>query len=291
MNMALQLQKNLVDEICKAAKLPQKAIIKRMLFSMLHHPVGRFSELIANTDFKIKENGFVQAANYAISQLTHSVEAIGHEKIPNEGPILIASNHPGTFDGLAIVSKMPRDDIKIVISGIPFFKNLPNANQHFIYSTQDSFTRMETIRKSISHLIDGGALLIFPSGRLDPDPAVFNNAEENIEFWSKSIELILSRVSNCRLILAITSNVITNDYLKHPVTMLFKKKHERRRIIEFFQVIKQMHSGDPNPISPRITFLTENRQYGIFLPDPPLSMYDIKQSVIALLRYHNKLFY
>ena len=95
-------------------------------------------------------------------------KVIGAETLPKEGPLLIASNHPGAYDSLVISSQIPRDDLKIISSDIPFVKKLPETSKHMIFSTHDPHDRMSAARKAIRHLKDGGALLIFARATMDP---------------------------------------------------------------------------------------------------------------------------
>jgi hypothetical protein len=263
LDLVSQIRSDILEEVYKAAKIPRSILMRGALRPLLNKPVQRFSEFIANVDGLIKEKGFVFAAQQAILKLSDEVQAAGQEFIPRTGPVIVASNHPGTYDGFAIVSKLPRNDIKLVVSGIPFFKNLPTASNYLIFSTLDTFVRMNAIRKSIRHLEAGGMLVIFPSGRIDPDPSILPDAEKSFDKWSRSIELFIRKVPQSRLVLTITSGVLTGEFINHPFTKFFKNDHERRRIMEFMQVIKQMGLGKPVDLHPRITF------------DKPLSMGEI----------------
>ncbi len=56
---------------------------------------------------------------------------------------------------------------------------------------------MAAARSGIRHLQNGGALLLFGTGLIDPDPAVYPGAEKEIENWSPSIDLFLRHVPEC----------------------------------------------------------------------------------------------
>jgi 1-acyl-sn-glycerol-3-phosphate acyltransferase len=104
-----------------------------------------------------------------LSKIVSGLNIFGKETLPQEGPVLIASNHPGTYDGLAIAAAVQRQDLKIVASGNPFFRSLPNVREYFIYATRDTHVRMAAIRTALRHLQAGGALLIFPINRTGQD--------------------------------------------------------------------------------------------------------------------------
>lgn len=286
-----QLQRDIKEEIYKAVKIPKSLLIRKALNPLINLPTRRFSEFIADIDNMIRDNGFVDAARQAISRFCDDVVSIGEKNVPLSGPLIIASNHPGTYDGFAIISKMPRNDIKLIVSGIPFFRNLPNACEHLIYSTHDTFDRMEVLRKSVRHLKGGGALLIFPSGRIDPDPSVLPGARDGLSVWSRSVEIFMRKVPEANLLLTITSGVLSKKFINHPLTRFFSKGHERRRVMEFMQVIRQMIIKELLDLHPKVTFA-----------DPVLSRNILKHSDTSLnslvinkaqqlLDYHIERFY
>ena len=221
------------------------------------------------------ERGFSFAAKIALQELAGGAQSLGMDSIPQEGPLIIASNHPGTYDGFVIISNLERDDFKMMVSGIPFFQNLPHASKYLIYSTQDVRDRMEAIRRSIAHLEKGGALVIFPSGRLDPDPAILPGAGEALSAWSRSIEVFMRKVPRAKVVLGIVSGVLSREFISHPYTKLFRNGHERRRVMEFMQVIKQMVRGKPVSINPAVSFSAP-----IDAEDLPLENIDRMQDAI-----------
>ncbi len=250
-----RLQGDILEEIYKALRVPRSRIIRDVVRSTLSRPTHNFCMFIAAIDALVKQYGFRKAAQIALEKLSEGACSIGEESIPEKGPLLVASNHPGTYDGFAIVSRLPRNDTKIIVSGIPFFRNLPNAGYHLIFTSRDTHDRMNVIRKAIRHLQEGGSLLIFPSGRIDPDPSVFPNAENDLTRWSRSVEVFLKKVPHTKLILAMTSGVLSKDFIHHPLGMFFKKdSHERRRVMEFMQVIKQMVKDQPVNLRPKVSF-------------------------------------
>lgn len=286
-NLVSQIQRDILEEVYKAAKFPKIKALRSAVTPFFEKPTRRFGEFIAGVDALVRDRGFVFAARQALLRLSNEAQSVGEENIPSEGPLIIASNHPGTYDGFAIISRLPREDFKLVVSGIPFFRNLPNAGKHLIYATVDTFVRMNVIRSSIRHLESGGVLLIFPSGRIDPDPSIFPDAEENLHRWSRSIEVFMHKVPSAKLVLAITSGVLSPQFIHHPFTRLFKNDHERRRIMEFMQVIRQMVRGKPVELKPKVNFSKSisNRQFR------ESSAQFIFNKASSLLDEHMKTFY
>lgn len=192
-------------------------------------------------DEAIGRQGFQASAGEWINRWVSRINFIGEERIPEDQPLLIAANHPGTFDSLAMASILPRQDLKIVTAGNPFFRSLPNLRQHLIYATNDTFVRMATLRKALRHLGEGGSLLIFPSGRVDPDPDYFKpEAMQSLERWSDSLELLLRKVPQTRLVVAINSGFVAPEFLHNPLVRLHPVKQTRQKIAECYQVIQMV---------------------------------------------------
>ena len=286
-----QIRRDITFEIFRAAKIPDIKWLRNTISPIVREPVNNFSKLIVEFDTSIKENGFVHASNQLLKKLVDEVVATGQESIPATGPLIIASNHPGTYDGLAIISHLPRNDFRLIVSGIPFFQNLPNASKNLIFATHDISERMEVIRKSIRHLQGGGALLIFPSGRLDPDPSIYSNAGEGLKKWSRSIEVFLNKVPDAQLVLTIVSGVLSREYINHPLIKLFKNDHEQRRMMEFMQVIKQMAMGKPVELHPKVTFAKPIIQTDTADKNNRISGSAILENVMQLLNLHQEIFY
>jgi hypothetical protein len=253
--------------------------------------VNRFSKLIVEFDTSIRENGYVYASTQILKKLAGDVVVSGQEFIPATGPLIIASNHPGTYDGLAIISNLPRDDFRLIVSGIPFFQNLPNASKNLIFATHDTSDRMDVLRKSVRHLQGGGALLIFPGGRLDPDPSIYSDAGEGLKKWSRSIEIFLNKVPEAQLVLTIASGVFSGEFINHPLVKLFKNDHEQRRFMEFLQVIKQMALGKPVELHPKVSFAKPYRPTDLLNISDGFSEPSILQKATELIELHMNLYY
>jgi hypothetical protein len=120
-----------------------------------------------------------------------NVTTRGAENIPEAGPLLVVSNHVGAYDILVVPAQINRPDLKIISSDIHYLKSLPHACEHLIFLTDDPHDRMTATRAGIRHLQGGSALLLFGTGRIDPDPAFSAEAEKHLEKWSPSIDLFL----------------------------------------------------------------------------------------------------
>ncbi|MFT4939510.1 MAG: putative hemolysin [Paraglaciecola sp.] len=91
-------------------------------------------------------------------------------KIPKNGPVVIASNHPfGGIEGVILswVLGQVRPDLKVLANkGLKIF---PELEDYFIFTnplSENDPKNGPSLRTSLRHVKQGGALLIFPAGRV-----------------------------------------------------------------------------------------------------------------------------
>lgn len=249
------LTKEITIEILRAFGLPTSEVWQKYVGSWFKEPATRFSELFATFDHNIREFGIIEATRRLMPAFVEGATAYGVEKVPQEGPLLITGNHPGTVDGVSITANAARSDIKVVVGGMPFLMKLPSAQPYLIFTDRKSANvRANAVRQSIKHLEGGGAVLIFPTGQIDPDPAVLPGGLEALERWSRSIALMLRRVPETRLLTAITSGVLAEKFTKSPLTLLGRDGVGKRRIMEFIQVMRQLVFKEDLNLHPKVTF-------------------------------------
>ncbi len=250
------LTKEMVIESLGAFNFPRGEFWQNTVGRLFYRPARLFSEVFAKFDQDVANFGISEAAKRLLMVFADSSSAVGQENIPSEGPLLIASNHPGTIDGVSIVANAARDDIKVVVGGMPFLQKLPVAKHFTIVAERNatSSVRANTVRQSIRHLKNGGALLIFPSGQIDPDPAVLPGAREALDAWSRSIAIMLRQVPETHFMPVITSGVLHQKFTKSPFTFLKQDGVGKRRIMEYMQVIRQLVFKERLGLRPFITF-------------------------------------
>ncbi len=249
------MKAELLDEIIKALGVG-KSRLTRPLFEPLFAPAAqRFAEVAARFDNDVAAYGLRKAAGRLLPRFAREVQTHGEENVPGEGPLLVVSNHPGTIDVLVIAARLPRPDLKIVVSGgVPFFRSLKSTGEHLIFSGIDAIGKMNVIRSSIRHLQAGGAVLIFPNGGIDPDPSVMPGAPEAVETWSRSLDLMLRRVPSAQVLITAVSGVLAPRWVHSPLTWLRKGRRNRQKVAEFFQVIQQMLFPESLLVSPTVRF-------------------------------------
>jgi hypothetical protein len=248
------LRRYITDEIFIALGSSSDGWGRKLSWPIFWLPAHRFASLAAEVDAEIQEIGINEAAKRLLAGFVRSVDICGAENVPSQGPLLVASNHPGAYDSVAILSSLNRRDVKVIASGIPFLQGLPNLARHLVYVPDDAYGRMNALRAGIRHLEDGGALLIFPSGIVDPDPDIFPQAYQELSNWSQSVEIMLRRVPQTLLLLTIASGVLSPSWFRNPSTRLTQPGWTQRKLAEFLQVMQQLIFPHSVHLTPRISY-------------------------------------
>lgn len=251
---AEQLREKIIDQSFTAMGLSETGLARKLMRPIFRLPAGHFSQLAADFNQSVAEVGLCETSRRYLPDFIEKAEVRGTENIPAEGPLLIVSNHPGAFDGFVIASNLPRCDLKIVISGVPFVRAIPSMEGYLIYLDQETHQRMTVVRTMIRHLSQGGMLLIYPSGRVDPDPEFVSGARDALELWSPSLELVLRKVPQTQLVVTIASGVLALGWMRNPLVRALKQGWERQRLAEFFQTMQLMLFPGSLKFTPKVTF-------------------------------------
>lgn len=260
------LRKSITAEASKAAGFHPGSWQDRLFTALFWIPAQRFGRLGAEFDQHIAQDGLTSAMRWLLPKFASTVTAAGTENIPQDGPVLVVSNHPGAFDGVVITAQFQRDDIKVIISDVPFTRGMIAASEHLIYSTGDNTQeRMNAVRQSVRHLRNNGMLMVFPTGLVDPDPAFMPGAEEALNDWSPSLEFFLRQVPKTRLLPVIISGVIEPKYLNNFIARRQKTLRQQQKLAEYFEIAKIMVIQKDLGLTPRVSF------------GPPLSLAELNE--------------
>jgi len=226
---------------------------------MVERFFGAFFKNVIDTavtfDEMIAERSLIEACAWISARCGAAAQVSGAENIPKSGPVLLACNHPGYFESMVIAAQLPREDLRVVVGGVPYFTELPNTRQHIFYTDLTPSSSVRVLRNSVAHLRAGGSVLIYPTGKADPDPDALPGASAQLEDWSQSVAVMLGRVPETRLVPVAASGILSSRYLRHPIARIQPRQRYRQRVAELFQMYRQFRDAGCPPLSrPLLSF-------------------------------------
>lgn len=249
-----KLRDSILKEIYWMLGIAGHTSIQKILQPLLFPAVKRASMILSDLDQQVRRDGLPESLRSRSSRFINELTTYGAEFIPQEGPLLIASNHPAAFDLLLIISTLHRDDVKTISSEISLLRYLENIGPHFIQIGHNVFRRSAAVREAVHQLRSAGALIIFPTGIVDPDPAFLADSEASLEKWSPSLELFLRQVPQTQIVLSIVSGVLSPGWYHNPITRIRKERFRRQKVAEIFQISQQLLFPNSLKLSPSISF-------------------------------------
>jgi len=248
------IQSAITDEIFFALGLKRQGFLRRNLGWLFASHTKIFARFMAAVDEAVGAEGPPAGCQTMLDKLGVEIRTRGREHIPLEGPVIILSNHPGAYDSMAIGSLMPRIDLNAIVSKTRLYEVLPHIHPHFFPVGGDGPENMLAIRGAVEHLRQGGILLQFGSGLIEPDPATHIVDDEVFEKWSSSLEILFRKVPETRVVPTIASGVLLARFLRHPLVRLRKDGLDKRRLAEFLQIMRQLVKPKTVHARPQISF-------------------------------------
>ncbi len=226
-----------VDDLLAAFGLGGLHHGRRPLELISRIPARRLARQIATYDRLVGESGLAAGGAWALERMSRRAEVEGRENVPREGPLLLVSNHPGLADAVALFAAIPRPDLRIVAAERPFLSALPNTSRHLLTVDEGSPGHLGVVRRATRHLNGGGAVLTFPGGRIEPDPAVLSGAGEALEQWSSSVEFFARREPGLTVVPVLVSGVISAAALHNPLVFLRRRAEDQRWLAATIQML------------------------------------------------------
>ena len=227
-----------VDELLDAFGLGWAARWRLPLELLSRFPARRLARQVAIYDEVVGESGLAAGGAWALGRMARHVAIEAQENVPPEGPLLLVANHPGLADALALFAAVPRRDLRVVAAERPFLAALPNTSRYLIpVSERSPKKRFEAVRSATRHLKRGGAVLTFPGGKIEPDPAVLPGAVEALERWSESLDLFVRLVRGLTVVPAIVSGVLSPTALRNPLILVRRRPRDREWLAASIQMM------------------------------------------------------
>jgi len=226
-----------IDDILLAFGWQNVAALRGLVRRAARQPALRFAREMTTFDEDIEASGIAAAARALLARYVRGVRMCGGDRIPREGPLLLLANHPGMTDTLALFASIPRSDLLVLAAERPFLRALPAASRSLISLPGASERRLAAMRRAVTHLRAGGALLTFPAGEIEPDPAVLPGAVQALTRWSESSTVFLRMVPDCVVVPLVVSGVLARQAQRNPLRFLRRKRIDRERLAAMLQVL------------------------------------------------------
>lgn len=208
---------------------------------LLSLAAGRFVREIATYDQIVGAHGLQRGAAWLLERFTAGLDVIGHAAVPVSGPLLVVANHPGLTDTAALLVGLARHDVYVVAIDRPFLRALPHTSEHLIYVSPEGAGHRRALQTVMARLDRGHAVLVFPAGRLEPDPLVQTGSAESVESWSRSIGLVSKWAPDARVLPAVVGGVRSAHALAHPLTRLRRRPQDQHRVAALLQTLVPLY--------------------------------------------------
>lgn len=206
--------------------------------ALFRKPAERFARQMMEFDARVARDGLRAASGWITSELAGRIEVHGIEHIPSSGPLLLVSNHPGLTDTVDLFASIPRDDLRIVAAHRPFLAALNNLTPNLVFVREDAGARVSAFRGIVAELKVGRAVLTFPAGRIEPDPAQRRDAaRESLTNWNESTGLLARLAPETAIVPVIVRGVFDPAAYHHPLARIKRDLADRERMAAMLQVM------------------------------------------------------
>lgn len=231
--------------------IPPLAFGLRKLFAQ---PAQKFARQMLGFDASVGESDLAEAARRLMkSSFVRDVRVHGREHVPADKPMIYLSNHPGMADTLALFAAINRPDLRIIAIQRPFLETLEHTTRHLFFIDDEPAKRVNAVRRVSAHLKDGGAVLTFPAGKIEPDPDVYDGALDSLKEWTDSAGVFLRFARDAVIVPTLVSGVIWDASARHFLTHLKRDRFEREKLAAALQLLA-MVVQDARPTTPHVRF-------------------------------------
>lgn len=243
-----QLTQVSIDELINAFGLGHVRRGRWLLEWLFCRPAQQFAAQLVRYDQCVGTHGLQAGGQWILERFVTSVQCVGQEHIPRTGPLLVVANHPGLYDSTLLYATIPRPDLRILAADRPFLQALPNTSRYLLTMSEDASERPRLVRSAARHLRQGGAMLLFPSGKIEPDPLVVPGALEALEQWSLSMDLFVKLVPGVQIVPAVVGGVLSPTWQRNWLARLRRREEDRRWLAATMQFMR------PSNVHVRVTY-------------------------------------
>lgn len=226
-----------VQDMLSAFGWEQARRIRPLLELLCRPPAAGFARLVLRYDEMVGELGLAAGAAWVLGQFGHTVRVHGREHLPAGGPVLLLSNHPGMTDTMALFAAIARPDLLTIAADRPFLRLLPHTSRSLLYVAEQGGQRQGVVRTAAGHLRRGGALLTFPAGEIEPDPAVLPGPRAALEGWNESTAFFVKLAPEAAVVPVVVGGVLSARAQRNPLTRLRRTRQNREKVAAMLQIV------------------------------------------------------
>lgn len=216
-----------LEQFAEAFRLENLPGLRPILNHIFLPHARQITNTIIQYDQHIKHHGLGTGSQWLLDTFSTTVKAYGTEQIPQDRPLLVVSNHPGMTDAMAIFATLGRADIYAVGERNPILNLLPGVRQHVVFVKKNSASSIQAVRQIIQLLKNGNTVVLFPAGKIEPDPALHSTASRTLASWSRSTALLTKYVPDLCVLPVAVGGVISRAATQHPLTKLYRTQERR----------------------------------------------------------------
>lgn len=166
----------------------------RLLQSALALPFAAASRNLGRTlaelDASLNAQGLPQAAARALGRCGVAPRMSG-QGVPS-GPCLVLANHPGAYDALCLMWALGRRDLLVLAADRGFLRALTGLSErHLCFVAEGTAARAGALKRALSWLRAGGAVLHFPAGQIEPDASFEQDRARWLGDWQAGVPALV----------------------------------------------------------------------------------------------------
>lgn len=147
-------------------------------------------ETLAELDSTLGERGLPEAAAHALGRCGVALRTSG--RAVGNGPCLVLANHPGAYDALALMWALGRQDLLVLAADRAFLRALSGLSAHLCFVGDGPGARAGALKRALSWLRGGGALLHFPAGQIEPDAEFEPDQTRWLRSWQPGVPALVA---------------------------------------------------------------------------------------------------
>lgn len=242
-----------LDDLVAAFGWERQPLLASFLRTIFAKPARRFAEQVIKFDNDVGRTNLAEASRQLMRKhYVKDIHVYGREYVPASGPVLFLANHPGMTDTISLFAAINQPDLKIIALHRPFLASLPNTTKQLFFIDDDSTKRLHAVRQVATHLREGGSVLTFPAGEIEPDPSVYPGAPEALDTWTESAGVFLRFAPDTKIVPVLVSDVIWEKTANHWIPRLKHSRAEREKLAAALQLLMLItRNARPNTVNVR----------------------------------------